>query len=1357
MAASSWPKGDVMSGILRARAALLRSKISSAALLALFGSFVLTQVGGQALEAVDPLPYARGYLLTGNYVASGIDFTEALNPPNADGLSTGTIHITKCAPPAVVFNCVPDDADIVAAYLYWETIVPTADTTLAAGVRFRGEEILLNDVIGVRASHDPLVGSTASCWSSGSPLTIVEFRADVLRFLPVRLDEDNQPTGKRLVTDTDLANHGHPLNDVVLPTRTGNQVPESAGASLVIVYRDPAEPLRKIVFYDGIHIQAAVGDTMTQRLRGFYKSADAASAKVTHIIGSGQPNNNERLFFDRGESATTNTPISPIDPMTIGSSSQRGWSTLTYDVSTLMSPTTDLTGFGESVTTSLRHTPASGGYDCLAWGAVIFSTAVADFDQDGLPDGLEDSSAGLKDPPTPAFPTGQPLPNLNLMGAKSRDSAGSPHKDLFIEFNAMQTTAAKPHGREGAPYPGVTSAPWTTSVPAHTHLPTPEVLKLMADAYVARGITPHFDVGNIDDYHDHGLFYDPSGVISHPDADWEDDYTSDVADDFLVPTGLAKGGEVVDERACDETVATCEFAGYPGTVSWKVGLQLYRDAPVGPNGEELVTPEPPAGWDGRRRFDRNRRGLFHYVLYAHYRGKRMSELPCRDTSTTPPTPVGYTSGTSCSGVMNIEPNPEFNIPSSASGVADLPGGNAMVTLGFWDEFVGTPFVRASTTFHELGHNFNLWHGGKPAQWGNQFLNTTSFIEPNCKPNYLSVMSYLFQAHGLFDDADNIHLDFSGSQQADIAESSTPGDVALAAVPLPGVLYRTAWYAPAGSALAGSLSVSSAKRFCMGQSFATGTDPGMARVYNELAADRIDWNGDGDDTNNAIANQDLNFDNAQSVTLTGFSDWDRLRLDQIGAGRNAVKFQEEDVLDWGSGDFLDFGSGDFLDFGSGDFLDFGSGDFLDFGSGDFLDFGSGALLGVSGIHDGDFLDFGSGDFLDFGSGDFLDFGSGDFLDFGSGSERQELDFQAAQALGKGAPFATKACVIETTSPPSPNDCATAPRTNPADRDYHAVNVSYKRPPFGAVLQYEVARKRASDAWPDPPVVLAPPSTTLTFTDRTQLPDGVQFMYRARAKFTDLTFSGFSKPASIIAKNEAPVPTLVTLGYTMPAGATSLLGNVVTDNAITDVDSPSWVLSLVTPPARGALTFATSGATMGAFTYTPAAGFTGSDTFTYVATNGTWTDGTTPMNALTGPTAPTPVTVTINVPLTYGFLNVQNLPPPAGKTFKRGSNVTTKWRFTIGGVAVDSSAAGPVLVFTGPGGLVATYSQQEPGHSLFKPPTASNGWTWQFNWQTINEVTLQALPVGDYSVQIRITQTNQTFPSPGQAPIVIELVK
>src|SRR5262249_39104077 len=154
---------------------------------------------------------------------------------------------------------------------------------------------------------------------------------------------------------------------------------------------------------------------------------------------------------------------------------------------------------------------------------------------------------------------------------------------------------------------------------------------------------------------------------------------------------------------------------YPGTVLWKLGTQFERDAPVGPTGEEL-TEAGLTAWltspTQRQRFDPERRGLFHYVLFAHTRGKPRSPFPCLDANNQP---TGFGEGDTCPVGGSV--NKDHHVPSSASGIADL-GGNVTVTLGMWDEFVGTPFVRASTLFHELGHNLGLFHGGLTPIWGN---------------------------------------------------------------------------------------------------------------------------------------------------------------------------------------------------------------------------------------------------------------------------------------------------------------------------------------------------------------------------------------------------------------------------------------------------------------------------------------------------------------------------------------------------------------------------------------------------------------------------------------------------------------
>ena len=173
--------------------------------------------------------------------------------------ATATINMVN-PDPASDGRVVPVDADIVGAYLFWETITLNDDVIgldQASGVMFRGELIELppfpalpgQGAVGVRHSKQPLIGQgLTSCWSSGSPKAIRMFMADVLHLLPMQRDANDKATGKRLVNDVDLADmvdgyQGNPARQaeyaphtVTLPAVSGNQVPESAGASLVVVY-----------------------------------------------------------------------------------------------------------------------------------------------------------------------------------------------------------------------------------------------------------------------------------------------------------------------------------------------------------------------------------------------------------------------------------------------------------------------------------------------------------------------------------------------------------------------------------------------------------------------------------------------------------------------------------------------------------------------------------------------------------------------------------------------------------------------------------------------------------------------------------------------------------------------------------------------------------------------------------------------------------------------------------------------------------------------------------------------------------------------------------------------------------------
>ena len=180
---------------------------------------------GQAQDA-DALPFSKGFLVTGNYIVGGVD----LDPHAIDhGFITGTVPMSG----------VPADAEVIAAYLYWETI--STNVAQVNGALFRGSPVTV-----VKASSTRLKPSTSACWSSGggggASYTMTMYRADVLHLLPVRLDAGGRPDGHRLVNDTDLLSNGFPRTTVTLPEGAGNQVPSGAGATLFVVYATRRSP-----------------------------------------------------------------------------------------------------------------------------------------------------------------------------------------------------------------------------------------------------------------------------------------------------------------------------------------------------------------------------------------------------------------------------------------------------------------------------------------------------------------------------------------------------------------------------------------------------------------------------------------------------------------------------------------------------------------------------------------------------------------------------------------------------------------------------------------------------------------------------------------------------------------------------------------------------------------------------------------------------------------------------------------------------------------------------------------------------------------------------------------------------------
>src|SRR5690348_3150185 len=108
--------------MLNVRLAVI-SLVRSAGAALLAGSLLLVSPASGA----DALNYFRNYFVTGNAVFGSVGLRGA---PSVNGLSTGTINISgvPCtsglAAPASIVPCSSPgalQAEIIAAYLYWET------------------------------------------------------------------------------------------------------------------------------------------------------------------------------------------------------------------------------------------------------------------------------------------------------------------------------------------------------------------------------------------------------------------------------------------------------------------------------------------------------------------------------------------------------------------------------------------------------------------------------------------------------------------------------------------------------------------------------------------------------------------------------------------------------------------------------------------------------------------------------------------------------------------------------------------------------------------------------------------------------------------------------------------------------------------------------------------------------------------------------------------------------------------------------------------------------------------------------------------------------------------------------------
>jgi hypothetical protein len=846
------------------------SKFMRHALVSLAGILIICALPAAAQTSTPPpLNFGNNYFVTGDYVVAGVGLRGLgqLDPASGQYLATGTITMPDGT--SVPSTGVPAGAQVVAAFLYWESVESTTTGSPT------GQNGFFRPLYTGGPARYPISGVTLGnpnapvSWSNGGcsgnaqgSKTIRAYRADVLPYL--RQDSHGNI----------LANQTY---EVSLPDSgsNGGGTPLTLGATLVVIYRviSPDFPLKSIVIEDGAYAPANGSTNMIQPLQGFYQADKNPVSKLTQIVGNGQPNKFETVSLDNVALASVYGANAPAFIGYYNGS----WDNPTWLLSGSSNPVME-----NDPSASTSTVPSGSNSGCVSWGAVIFSTTVKDTDKDGLLDKWEDNG-GYTDALDGTF--------VPLVGACS----GGPNQpatcaarngntqDVFLQMDYLcDGTVANPSAT------GAAACDPSTSTTGHSHYldPNGQVMSDLTNVFSNRGITLHLT-----------------------------------------------GGYAVQEAVCSTATESshllCPYPNQKGVLGWKVAVELLKSQPININpntGSTWTESDCEAAAPGTciRRFEHGKKDSYHYVLLGHSLGAAQwslsggsllsasvdaSGLATFAVTTDPKLTVNSTAGngritignvisapalnntylvtntwsvvngtstvyyfqvqTPVTGPMNLTlaTDPNLAIGSgqagSGSGVSDRGGADSLITLGSWGSAGTAVPVLEGTIMHELGHTFGLTHSGysyiPTAKADN---NYTPIIEANCKPDYLSVMNYLYQ----IDLLDGKYLDYSGQTLSGFNETTGfAGPLVDLGTLAPATYATTDWFTNDTSTLVGN--PTPAKRHCDGTPITDG-----AKMYRVVSST----------SSLTLPGIDLNFDGTPSETFTGYNDWANLDLRQIGA-------------------------------------------------------------------------------------------------------------------------------------------------------------------------------------------------------------------------------------------------------------------------------------------------------------------------------------------------------------------------------------------------------------------------------------------------------------------------------------------
>ncbi|MGD0482622.1 MAG: choice-of-anchor D domain-containing protein [Terracidiphilus sp.] len=218
---------------------------------------LVTSAGVAPAPAPNPLSLLNNYFVTGDYAAAGV----TLRGTGHSGMATGTINIPDSTTNPGVSQGVPDGADIIDGFLYWETLEntpsPSGNTGTFLGFPITGQQI---------GSDTPFSDRTLNG-------TLRVYRADVNTYFPVYANGSGVRYGSGAFT-------------VSLPDSGGTGFPVTEGASLVVIYRvlSPNFPLKSVVIYDGSAVPTAA---TSQTVQGFYDALGGGGESTILSYASG--------------------------------------------------------------------------------------------------------------------------------------------------------------------------------------------------------------------------------------------------------------------------------------------------------------------------------------------------------------------------------------------------------------------------------------------------------------------------------------------------------------------------------------------------------------------------------------------------------------------------------------------------------------------------------------------------------------------------------------------------------------------------------------------------------------------------------------------------------------------------------------------------------------------------------------------------------------------------------------------------------------------------------------------------------------------------------------------------------------